>query len=111
MDHYESGDIVLLVYPFSDRTETKQRPALVLVDTGDNDIIVARITGQNLQTPFDIKLEEWQKAGLRIPSIVRLHKVATLEKHLVKSRLGVLTNKDWKQVQTTVSQLWQKMRR
>jgi len=103
---YRSGEIVLLSFPFADTAGAKRRPALVILDTGDEDIIVARVTSQAAQTPFDVELAEWQKAGLLLPSVVRVHKVATLEKRLVERRLGALTSGDWAQVRARIRQLW-----
>lgn len=107
MPTYSSGEVLLLSFPFTNTTEVKRRPALVLLDTGDNDLLVARITGQLNQTPFDLELQEWQQAGLRIPSIVRLHKLATLEKKLVQQSLGTLTASDFQQMQTKLQVLIQ----
>lgn len=81
---YHPGEVLLLSFPFSDAIESKRRPALVHLDTGDQDVVVARVTSQSVQTNFDVELIEWQQAGLILPSIVRLHKVATLEKSLSK---------------------------
>lgn len=106
MTIYRPGEIVLLSFPFSDMTEMKRRPALILLDTGDEDIIVARVTSQISQTAFDVELVDWQQAGLLLPSVVRVHKVATLEKRLVEHRLGKLTPDDWAQVQLKTQQLW-----
>jgi len=78
----------------------------VLLDTGDADIIVARVTSQSPQADYDLELEEWQNAGLALPSIVRLHKIATLEKRLVERQLGRLANTDWERVRAIVQQLW-----
>jgi mRNA interferase MazF len=103
---YRPGDVVLLSFPFSDGTAGKRRPALVLLDTGDDDIVVARITSQIPPTNFDIVLVDWQQAGLLLPSVARLHKLATLEKSLVTRHLGRLTPGDWAQVRSTVQRLW-----
>ena len=84
---YQGGEIVLLSFPFTDATGARRRPALVLLDTGDADIVVTRITSQPLRTPFDIDIIEWQQVGLLLPSVVRLDKMATLEKLLVERRL------------------------
>lgn len=107
MAQYSPGEILLLAFPFSDTTGIKRRPALVLLDTGDNDVLVARITGQLNQTEFDIELQDWQQAGLKLPSIVRLHKLATLEKKIVERSLGALTASDFQQVQTKLQHLVQ----
>ena len=106
MQNYQAGEVLLLSFPFVDAAGSKRRPALALVDTGDEDIIVARITSQIVPTDFDIELVEWQRAGLLLRSYVRVHKVATLEKRLVERRLGRLTPNDWAKVQAKIQQLW-----
>lgn len=78
---------------------SKRRPALVLLDSGDDDLLLARITTQYSNSPFDYELKDWIKAGLRAPSFVRLHKLATLEKKLIEKEFGHLTAADRQHVQ------------
>jgi len=106
MQNYRPGEIVLLSFPLADATRVKRRPALILLDTGDEDIIVARVTSQTARGPFDVELLEWQQAGLLLPSVVRVHKVATLEKRLGERKLGALTAGDWTRVRAVIQQLW-----
>lgn len=77
MWNYKPGEVLLLSFPFGDGVNSKRRPALVLLDTGDEDIIVARITSQSTKMIFDVELTQWEKAGLRLPSFVRVNKGAT----------------------------------
>ncbi len=104
MASYSAGDIILLQFPFTDAVGSKRRPALVLLDAGDDDIVVARVTGQLSATPQDITLDEWQQAGLLLPSVVRLHKVATLQRKLARKKLGRLTPGDWSRAVLTLRQ-------
>ena len=104
--NYQSGAVLLLLFAFADAAGARRRPALVLLDTGDADIVVARVTSQTVRPVFDVELVEWQHAGLLLPSVVRVHKVATLEKRLVERRLGTLTSNDWVQVCVKIQQLW-----
>ncbi len=106
MATYEPGEILLLSFPFSNEASSRRRPVLALLDVGDEDIVVARITSQSQQTKFDVQLSEWSAAGLLLPSTVRVHKLATLQKSLVERRLGRLTPLDWLKVESTISQLW-----
>ncbi|MCX6844818.1 MAG: type II toxin-antitoxin system PemK/MazF family toxin [candidate division WOR-3 bacterium] len=98
MASYAAGDVVLLEFPFTGTAGSKRRPALILLDTGDDDIVVARVTGQLSAAPQDVTLDEWQQAGLLLPSVVRLHKIATLQRRLVDKKLGRLTPGDWSRV-------------
>jgi mRNA interferase MazF len=106
MWNYKPGEVLLLSFPFADGVSSKRRPALVLLDTGDEDIIVARITSQSTKMIFDVELTEWEKAGLRLPSFVRVNKVATLEKKLVERKLGEIPTDDWAKVRNKIQQLW-----
>ena len=106
MISYHPGDLVLVAFPFADGGPGKLRPALVMVDAGDSDVIVARITTQSHQSTFDLQISNWQKSGLLASSYVRLHKLATLEKSLISRKLGELTLKDRQSVSAMFSQLW-----
>ncbi len=106
MNAYRPGDVVLLVYPFTSGEGAKKRPALVLLDTGDDDVVVARITSQAPRDEFDVELAQWQQAGLPVRSVARVHKLLTVEKTLIQRRLGALTSSDWAQVRAALKQLW-----
>lgn len=94
MMSYPRGDIVLVAFPYSSGVQSRTRPALIILDTGDPDVLVARITTQLYQTPHDVTIADWRGAGLLARSVVRLHKLATLEKALLQRRLGALQPAD-----------------
>lgn len=106
MDNYQPGDILLLRVPFSSGEDAKRRPALVLIDIGDDDLVVARITTHASRSTFDVEIKKWQQAGLKAPCIIRLHKLATLEKQLIDGKLGKLAAEDWRGVQQKIKELW-----
>ncbi len=101
MKQYKAGDILLMAFPFSSGS-SKRRPALVLADMGDNDVLVVRVTTTQTQTLYDTELRDWQLAGLLAPSVVRTDKLATLEKSLVERQLGSLTEADYTAVASTI---------
>lgn len=84
------GDIVLIPFPFSDLSGAKNRPAVMLIET-DEDITVAFITTQiKWSTGFDVLLTPSDLNGLKKVSLIRLNKLATIDKDLVEGRLGSL---------------------
>ncbi len=102
---YRPGEVLLLRFPFTNGTGVKRRPALVLVDVGDADIIVARVTSRQVASPYDVAVSEWQQAGLLLPSIVRVHKIATVSKQLVDRTLGRLSQRDMERVRSVLHDL------
>ena len=88
MNKIDSGTIVLLKFPFADGTTYKRRPALVLRDFEDGDLLVCRITSKIYKSKYDIYFNDWLKFGLKLPSVVRVHKMATLGKDMVETIMG-----------------------
>ena len=91
---FQPGNIVLVDFPFTASGPSKPRPALVILDTGDADVVLARITSQTQHTTLDVTISDWHSAGLLAPSTVRLHKLATLAKGRVQRSLGTLSGND-----------------
>jgi len=88
MEKISSGKIVLLKFPFTDGISYKRRPVLVLQDFEDGDMLVCRVTSKIYTSKYDIYLPDWSVFGLKLPSVVRVHKMATLEKDMIESILG-----------------------
>jgi mRNA interferase MazF len=105
MTTYQKGDVVLVAFPFVDEGHNKRRPALVVADTGDQDLVLARITTQQSRDEFDIELRDWKAAGLVALSTLRLHKLATISKSLVQRRLGQISDTDRSRVGTLLLDL------
>jgi mRNA interferase MazF len=94
-----------VAFPFSGGGQAKRRPALVVLDAGDADVVVARVTTRRYQTSFDVDIANWQRAGLLAPSVVRVHKLATLDRRLVEMRLGRLSAADRARVASAVRRI------
>lgn len=92
--NFQPGNLVLVDFPYTTGGTGKTRPALVILDAGDADVVLARVTTQLHTTSFDVTISGWQQAGLLAPSIVRLHKLVTLDKSRVRRRLGSLDVSD-----------------
>lgn len=103
---YRWGDVVLVAFPLSDMSGAIRRPGLVLFDSGDEDVMLARITTQAGRDRTDVRLVDWKAAGLIAASIVRLSKIATIRKSLIDRHLGTLSSKDKKTVQIVWSRIF-----
>ena len=90
MTSYNFGDIVLIGFPHTDLQGISKRPAIVLYDSGDQDVLLARITTQEYTTETDYRILGWQKSGLLAESYIRLGKQATIEKRYIVKQLGTL---------------------
>lgn len=89
------GDVVLTQFPFTDLTGASLRPALV-VSPGQigQDIILVAISSvlRGTLVPTDYAIDtthpEFAMTGLRVTSVFRMHKLATVERSVIVRRLG-----------------------
>lgn len=88
------AEVVLIRMQFHQAPGSKIRPALVLMDPGDEDFVAAPITSQPRASQFDLAVGDWQSAGLNVPSMVRVHKLTVLPKADIVRRLGVCSSAD-----------------
>ncbi len=107
---FEAFDVVVVPFPFTDRTTTKRRPALVLSDAGSfnkrvGQSVLAMITSaSNSDWPLDVNIQNLNDAGLPSASVVRM-KLFTLDDKLVIRKAGMLAEQDRSAVSTTLRQL------
>lgn len=92
---FSRGEVVLTRFPFANLTGSSVRPALV-VSQGliGQDVILAAISsvlrGSSIATDLSVDHSqgEFGLTGLRVASVIRLHKVAAVHHGVVVRRLG-----------------------
>lgn len=96
---YDFGDVVLVRFPFTNQTASKQRPAVVISNRADNavrpDAVIMAITSQ-LHSSFgfgEVLIREWQAAHLLKPSAIK-PVFATIEQNLILRAPGALQPMD-----------------
>ena len=106
---HSQGEILLVSLVFSSQAGNKRRPVVVVYDSFDADLLVAPITSHVARTSFDVTVTQWQRAGLRLPSVVRVDKLATIEKTTIVRQLGKMTPPDWGSVTTALRGFFEKV--
>jgi mRNA interferase MazF len=108
---YKQGDIVLIPVPFSDLTNRKQRPVLIISSTNYNemteDIVVVAITSQlrNLDYSVIIESKDLNLGELKVTSAVRADKVYTLSKNIVRKKFGQVNSEVLNDVRKKINDL------
>jgi mRNA interferase MazF len=85
--------IVLVHFPFTDLSGSKLRPAIVIHES-EHDVIVAFISSripsslQESDLLIAIDHPEFRSTGLKISSVIKFDKIATLSKTLIEGEIG-----------------------
>jgi len=88
--------IVLIHFPFTDLTDSKLRPALVLHES-EHDVVVAFISSKVpvylLDSDFLIAMDHpsFFSTGLKVSSVIKFDKIATVSKDLIEGEIGEIT--------------------
>ena len=108
MEEFITGDLVVVPFPFSDLSHTKNRPALVVATYGGPDIILAQITSQPYSDSYAISLEESEMVSgtLHKRSYIRPNKLFTCDKNFIRKKIGHLSTKKISEVSEVLIQLF-----
>ena len=94
---FEKGTVVLVPFPFTDLSAQKVRPAVILSqkNTG-GDVTVAFVSSKvpRKMHVFYILITKtnagFNNTGLKIDSVIKVNKIATLDKKIILGELGTL---------------------
>lgn len=92
MAKFVKGDVVVVPFPFSDLTQAKRRPALVVSVLEGDDLILCQVTSQLVKDSHAISIEgrDFEEGGLKQKSNVRPNRLFTADGHIVLYRIGNL---------------------
>ncbi len=103
---YNRGDVWLVNFVFTEGTEARRRPALVLSSEdyhrGRQETIVAGITSNtNRLLAGDYLIADWQNAGLRFPSVVT-GIIRTIKQSMISRKLGSMSSQDMQAIENAL---------
>lgn len=92
MAAFERASVVLVDFPFSDLSDYKLRPALVLAQANDQDWFLCQITSNAGidSKAIEIFASDFEKSSLQRTSFARPDKVFTGHESLIEKRVGTL---------------------
>ena len=88
------GDIVITPFPFTDLSQSKIRPAVVLANVGMSDWILCEVTtsARIRVREVEIGLSDMQVGSLRVGSRARTDRITTLNESLFLRTVGRLND-------------------
>ncbi len=95
-----TGAVVLIPFPFSDLSQAKLRPAVVLADVGRGDWILCQVTSNPYGDNRAIMLTDasFATGSLRVTSYARPGKLFTANCNLMVTQVGILNTGAFKPI-------------
>ena len=111
METLVRGDIVVLLFPFSDLSSSRKRPAVVVANLTGDDLILAQITTASARSDkYAVPLEtiDFQTGKLTVSSLVRPNKLFTADVSIISSKIGTLKENKIKEIQDSLVNIFTK---
>ncbi|HEX7319699.1 MAG TPA: type II toxin-antitoxin system PemK/MazF family toxin [bacterium] len=92
MARFVKGDVVVVPFPFSDLTQAKRRPALVIASLDGDDLILSQITSRLISDKYSIFLNDsdFSEGTLKQTSNIRPNRIFTADSHIVLYKVGTI---------------------
>ena len=95
MAKFIKGDVVVIPFPFSDLSQSKRRPALVVAQLEGDDAVLCQITSKTIKDTYAISIDEidFESGSLSQPSNIRPNRLFTADNHIWPEPDRTLTKK------------------
>lgn len=109
MAGFVKGDVVIVPFPFSDLTQSKRRPALVIATLRGDDLILCQITSRLISDSYAIELEnsDFRNGSLKQSSNIRPNRLFTADQQIIVSRAGQINSGKLQEVITRLIEIVQ----
>jgi mRNA interferase MazF len=100
VEGFVKGDVVVLEFPFSNLLQVKRRPSLIIKVPKGEDLIVCQITRKSYEKSVEIPIrkEDFLKGSLKVESYMRIDKIFSIEKSLIKYKIGELKKEKFNEI-------------
>ena len=93
MGKFIAGDILVIPFPYTDLSQFKRRPALILKDLDNEDYLLAMITSKSYNSPYSllITVTDFHSGSLPVDSYVRCNRLFEVNSSIVIKKAASLT--------------------
>jgi len=100
MARFVKGDVVVVPFPFSDLSQSKRRPALLIASLEGEDAILCQITSKTIKDSYAISIDgaDFATGSLRQQSNVRPNRLFTADHHIILYKVGSIKKEKIAQV-------------
>ena len=100
MAKFIKGDVVVIPFPFSDLSQSKRRPALIITPLEGDDAILCQITSKTIKDLYAISIDDsdFDAGSLKQSGNIRPNRLFTADSHIILYRAGHIKNDKLNQV-------------
>lgn len=108
MGPFARKDVVLFPFPYTDLSDRKLRPCLVLSPEMGQDVLLCQITSQKMRQDeyaVVLKARDTVQGSLQIDSLIRANRLFTASKHQIHRKLDEVSDSVYREVIEKINDL------
>ena len=107
MGVFTRGEIVLVKFPFSDLSQVKLRPAVVLTQGEYSDVMLCQITSRSHRDHPAVTIEksDFESGALRVTSYARPFRITVVAQSLIVRKVAVLKEEKHEEIVAAIADL------
>lgn len=107
MGRFVKGDVVVLPFPFSDLSNAKRRPALIVATLSGDDVILCQITSQSIIDSYAVQIlqEDFTDGKLTRESNIRPNRLFTADISIILYRAGTIKPEKMQEVANRIIEI------
>lgn len=92
MARFIKGDVIVVPFPYTDLSNAKKRPALVITELIGDDVIICQITSHLSRDIYSINLDDndFENGRLKHISNIRPNRLVTVDRNIILKKVGEL---------------------
>jgi mRNA interferase MazF len=97
---FVKGDVVVIPFPFSNLSQSKRRPALVIAPLEGDDVILCQLTSKTVGDIYAVPIgdSDFASGSLKQSGNIRPNRLFTADTHIILHRVGCIRNEKMQQV-------------
>ena len=108
MGSFTRGEVVLFPFPYTDLTNRKLRPCLVISEDMQDDIILCQITSKKISKDIysvELRKNETRNGSLMIDSYIRSNMIFTAIKKQIVRKLCSINDEKYNEVVSVITKI------
>jgi mRNA interferase MazF len=110
MGAFAKGDVVLFPVPYTDLSNRKLRPCLILSEEMRDDLLLCQITSKSQKDKYSVELKKSDNlnGSLNIDSYIRSNMIFTADKSQIHKKFCRIKNEKYEEVIDAILKIIQK---
>lgn len=108
MERFVRGDVIVISFPYSDFSDVKKRPAVIISTPRGHNVILSQITTNKRNSEYlsPLTKKDFAKGSLNKDGFINIEQIFTAKESLIAYKVGKLNKQKIKEVEQKLCKIF-----